>query len=529
LKLRILTLVLVGAVLSGPAFGRDIDKAGGASLSIKTLTELGIDLDHPYKYGLDFSVPELALTLDLFGYQHVTNKVKSNDPVGFLDLTLGQVQIRFANGSQPDYNNPGQIMTFGFNDPASGKTGYFGPLYLQNVRSGILWGDWILQLGVGGTDSFWDPWHRESVSYSQMASSWAYLDTRVQYQRGLIPTLVKDRTQNPTGTPDETGYWAYDDQTKSATTGVDELSALFPGPLVGLQYAGPEFSAMIKAGTSYGFDSTAVTESKPNGASVGLDYAFTPTSAKGFRVLGSVVAGFNQISPLLQHSVSGGVKVGYDLPLPRSAVKISSVEPYAGVDVQTPVITAGPTAMEASAGVTLHWPGMNGWGFDYLQGNDGRTGNVYSGATIAYKAYLKDVSVSAVKHSVQVTWYNDEDGGIVNNLGSELAAQWFDLANPDGNNALEVTAYFGYKVPGVLGGVLVPWTKIYWDNVKTSALTGRENNLKLDGGVKLKKAIRNAELGITYQSRNLTGADNNSLVDGWGKMGILKCSVQISL
>lgn len=519
MKKSILAVFGALVLLGGPAFGREIDTKQGGSLTLKTLTEFGVDLDDPERYGLAFSVPELALTFDLFGYQKISNRLKSADPVGFIDLTLGEVQVRFANGSQPDYNNPGQIMGFGFNDSASGKTGYFGPLYLQNVRSGVLWGDWIIQLGAGGTDSFWDPWHRETTGYGLMASSWAYLDTRVQYQRGLIPTVVK----NPAS---ETNYWAYDGASTSQTTGVDELLTNYPGAMVGVQYAGTEFSATVKVATNNSW-----TAPGPNGLSAGVDVAYAPTSGmKGFRVLGSSVLGIDQGSDHDLDALSGGVKVGYDVALPKSGAKVSSIEPYVGLDVSQILGGEGTTGAEAAVGFTLHWPGMNGWGDDYLQGLEGRTGNVYSGATLAFKTYAPDLSqTDTLKHSAQLTWYNDVDGGLVNNVGSEFVAQWKDITN-EGSNVLMVTGYFDTSVTGFMGGTLVPWTKVYYDYAKVPTNPDRINNVMIHGGLKLKKAIRNAEFGLTYQSRNLTGESGSIDTDlGYGAVGIIKASVKISL
>jgi hypothetical protein len=166
---------------------------------------------------------------------------------------------------------------------------------------------------------------------------------------------------------------------------------------------------------------------------------------------------------------------------------------------------------------------MNGWGFDYLQGAEGRTGNVYSGATVAYKASVPDVGALGTQHhSLQLTWYNDSDGGLFNNIGSELVAQWKDFTTPEG--VLLVTGYLDTALAGVMGGTLVPWTKLYYDHGNGF------NNVMVFGGLKLKKAVRNAEFGLTYQSRNLTGAyHSTSLTNGYGALGIVKASVQISL
>ena len=160
-------LALWGLGLAASLPARELDAKSSANFDLTTLTEFGVDLDRPYLYGLKFSVPELSLSFDLLGNQKVTNEVKSPDPVGFINLTLDTVQIRFTNGALPDYNTPSSAKVgLGFNDSAQQTTGYFGPLYLQNLRAGILWGAWIFQLGAGGTDFFWDPWHREQTGYS---------------------------------------------------------------------------------------------------------------------------------------------------------------------------------------------------------------------------------------------------------------------------------------------------------------------------------------------------------------------------
>ncbi len=557
MKKRILW-VLLACWAGGALTALQLETKSSASLDISTLTEFGVDIDHPYQYGLKFSVPELSLAIDLLGHQDITNRVKTKDPVGFIDLTLDSVQIRFNNGALPDYNNPGDVVGFGFNDSAQQTTGYFGPLYLQNMRAGILWGDWIIQLGAAGTDYFWDPWHREQTGYSFMDSGWAYLDTRVQYLRPLIPTVLK------AGINDETDYWVYDSQSLMRQQGLEGLTPNYGGAMIGAQYVGSEFSTMFKLSTQYAWDSSSVTEDKPNGIAVGVDYSVTPSALKGFRVLGNVIAGFNErpvqaikstaasapspdptVSPSTStvlpvgttstNMVAGGLKVGYDIPLPRSALHITSIEPYIGLEASQPLYMLatddGTTpAAEVSAGFTLHWPGMQGWGYDYLQRENGRTGNVYSGLTFAYKAYVPDVTSPSPIHSLLVTLYNDPDQGLLDQTASELVAQWFDFANADGVNTFELTAYIDHSMPSPTGGILVPWTKVYYDNFRLAAGEPRENNLMVFVGVKLRKLVRNTEFGMSYESRNLfAGSDDTDVNDGYGSRGIVKLSVEVSL
>jgi hypothetical protein len=549
-----------------------LDTKSSASLDVVTETDFGVDLDHPYMYGLKFWVPELSINIDLLGHQDITNRVKTKDPVGFIDLTLDTVSIRFNNGALPDYNNPGNVIGFGFNDSAQQKagTGYFGPIYLQNMRAGIVWGDWIIQLGAAGTDYFWDPWHREQTGYSYMDSGWAYLDTRVQYLRPLVPKVIQ------AGLNDETDYWIYDSQ--SALFGphgadpkdIEGLTPNYGGTMIGLQYVGSEFSAMFKLSTQYAWDSPQITSSKSNGIALGLDYSFTPGAAlKGFRVLGNVITGLYErpgaavattaaSAPSTGSSsdpgvsagssttalpagvtspnmIAGGLKVGYDIPLPRWALHITSIEPYVGLEASQPLYLIpsdnGQTpAAEVSAGFTLHWPGIQGWGYDYLQRESGRTGNVYSGMTFAYKTYVPDVTIPKPVHSLLVTLYNDPDQGLIDQSAAELVAQWFDFANASGVNVFELTAYVDHALPSPTGGILVPWTKVYYDNYQLNPGDSRSNNLMVFAGLKLRKLVRNTEFGLSYESRNLFASpDSTSNVSGYGATGIVKASVDISL
>ncbi len=557
MKKRILWVLLAcwaGGVLSA----LQLDTKSSASLDIATLTEFGVDIDHPYLYGLKFSVPELSLAIDLLGHQDITNRVKTKDPVGFIDLTLDSVQLRFNNGALPDYNNPGDVVGFGFNDSAQQTTGYFGPLYLQNMRAGILWGDWIIQLGAAGTDYFWDPWHREQTGYSAMDSGWAYLDTRVQYLRPLVPKVIQ------AGLNDESDYWIYDSQSLMQQHGLEGLTPNYGGAMIGAQYVASEFSTMFKVSTQYAWDSPGVTSDKPNGIAVGVDFAVTPSALKGFRMLGNVIAGFNErplqatpstaaSAPVTDPTVTpssitalpvgttstdmaaAGIKVGYDIPLPRSALKVSSIEPYVGAEFSQPLymLTSdnGTTpAAEVSAGFTLHWPGMQGWGYDYLQREYGRTGNVYSGLTFAYKAYVPDVTSLAPIHSLLVTLYNDPDQGLLDQTASELVAQWFDFANSNGVNTFELTAYVDHSLPSPTGGILVPWTKVFYDNFRLNVGDPRSNNLMIFAGLKLRKLVRNTEFGVAYESRNLMASpDSTDVNTGYGSKGIVKLTVQINL
>jgi hypothetical protein len=510
---------------SSIAFAIDVATSSGATLSIISRTSLGIDLDHPYKYGLKQEFPEFALYYNMAPNQELTNKVKSDKPVGFIDLHLDAQSIRFSNGANPDDNMPaGDSVGLDFNDPSQNEgTGYFGPFYIYGFQAGIAYHDYILQLAAGGDDSYWKPWNRTlEFLNDRLGASWAYMDTRVQYRRDVVSTLPVDIT-----TQDETYYWTYQGNnakrpnpyTSPYDTDLDSLYSTIPsGTMIGIQHASDEFSYMIKAATEYAYDSTFITKGDANGLAAGLDYAITPSVLKGFRVLGSFTGSYNYGVDSDPDPIFGGAKFSYDIPVPGQ--KGVSVEPYVGYDGRANISSDGSVmyAQEIAGGATLHWPGKSGWLYDNFQD---RSGVVYPGLTAAYKVYLPDDG-SSPKHNVLITLYEESgDGGALYGVGAEAVVQFFDFTSKS-NGKLLASLYGDYTIKHVWDGELIPWAMVFYDYYPVSSSSA----LKLDIGVKLKDAIQNAVLGLTWDSGTLVGVPNSTT---GSVLGDLKTYVDISI
>jgi hypothetical protein len=504
-------------------FAIDVSTASGATLSIISRTSLGIDLDNPYKYGLKQEFPEFALYYNMAPNQEITNKVKSDKPQGFIDLHMDVQSMRFSNGANPDDNTPaGNGVGLDFNDSAQQTTGYFGPFYIYGFQAGIAYHNYILQLAAGGDDCYWKPWNRTlEFLNDRLGASWAYMDTRVQYRRDVVATLPVD-----INTQSEAYYWTYQGDnakrpnpyTSPFDTDLDSLYSTIPsGTMIGLQHAGEEFSYMVKAATEYAYDSTFITRDDANGLAAGLDYAITPAALKGFRVLGSFTGTYNYGVDSDPDPVFGGAKFSYDIPVPGQ--KGVSVEPYVGYDGRANIASDASVkyAQELAGGATLHWPGKSGWLFDNFQN---RSGVVYPGLTAAYKLYLPDDG-SAYKHNILVTLMEDEgDGGALYGVGAEAVLQFFDFTNKD-NGKLLASLYCDYAIKHVYDGQLIPWIKAFYDFYPVDSSSA----LKLDIGVKLKDAIQNAVLGLTWDSGVLVG----QVPAGTPMWGDLKTYVEISI
>jgi hypothetical protein len=501
-----LSSILLVMVVSFAA-AQDVETASGAYMAVTTRTSFGINMDHPERFGLRTEFPRLGLYYNMAPWQKVSNAVKSPKPVGFVELYLDALNVRFTNGTYPDDNNPGQTMGLGFNDSASRPTGYFGPFYIYGMQSGIIFNDDILQLAAGGNDDFWKPWNRSLAFLNdKLADSWAYLDTRVQYRRDLVSTMGID-------TQSETNYWTYSSQ----NTPMDSLSLLASGAMIGLQHADASFAYMVKLATQYDYTFVNVTPTNMNGLAFGFDYAVTPAALPGLRALGSITAQYEYGADKEADPVFSGLKIGYDVPI--RGLRDVSVEPYAGYDVRfgVPEGFSGQVkiAHEIAAGTTVHWPGQGGWGYDYLQS---RSGVVYPGLTLAYDLFVPDTG-GAVQHNLLVTLREDSgDAGMLLGIGSEAVLQYFDFTNTANAKAL-ASLYVDYTVKNVVGGNLIAWTKIFFDYIPASSAC----NLKVDAGVKLAEAISNAVIGVIWDSGGLLAAGAPPV------FGYVKMYVEVSL
>jgi hypothetical protein len=232
-----------------------------------------------------------------------------------------------------------------------------------------------------------------------------------------------------------------------------------------------------------------------------------------------------------------------------------SLEPYLGVQaVQwNKVGTVGTTryrnAVEGSAGVTLHWPGNGGWQWDPLEQ---RNGVSFPGLTVAYTVRDKNAQYASTQveadhpiHSLLVTLFEESgDYGLVPGLGASAAFQYFDFLNESpsttnttnaatANGKLLATAYLDYTLVDLVPGELVPWTRLYYDAFTRPDTGASVQNVKIDAGLKLSKAVRNSVFGLTYESRNLTAATKDvnavDLYNGAYGLGLVKFWVEVSL
>jgi len=544
--------VLALAALS-PLPAKDLATKASAKIDITTNTSYGVSLDDTRKRGLQMDFSHFGLSYDFAPGGLLTNAVKSDDPYGFIQVEFGGLSLAWGNSKSlydKDLNQPSTVPDtgLGFN---GGNTGYSYPIYLERFASGINWGPWFLQLAAGGDEpENWRPWSNFLRGYirSEMLQRWAFQDTRIQYQRPNIPTMLSKMSNR--NIPDEGQYWnngnPYDSNGAVATKGTLRDIVLNPsGTLVGLNYNADDWSAMLKFVTEKGW-SDAVTDNP--GQALGLDFAYTPQEIPGLKAYAS--AGIEQDygtdgSP--QPWALGG-KAGYTFPVSDTI----SLEPYAGVQIKhwDKIGTLGSldyeNAHEASMGLTVHWPGDGGWQWDPLQQ---RNGVLFPGLTLAYTIRdnndLYDTSASSKitkgSHPIQsllLTLYEESgDGGLLEGIGSEIAVQYNDFQNfskglgaTSSLNQLLVTTYFDYTIPEVFGGQLVPWTKVFVDDIGQQS-GGSAYNLKVDAGLRLEKAVRNTTFGFTYESKNLTGTTSSAtnLVSGEKGQGLARVWIEVRI
>jgi hypothetical protein len=490
-----IVLLLALTVIAGAAQATELQTNTTASITVRTRTEFDLSVDDPKRYGLASSIPELSLNLGLTPWQKLGEKPRSPTPMGFLQFELDQLQIRYTNGAQPDYNAPpgSSAFGFGFNDPNKpSPTGYFGPVYMPNMRSGIVWGDWTFQMAASGLQFFWDPWNRDyDHAYQQLAVDWAYLDTRVQYRRADVATLINTAPKLSGESFDEGNYWTYD----SPATGIDDLSTDYStGAMVGLEYNSKLIAGRLKATTRYPLASLPAGET--NGVAVGTDFAFTPV--KGLTSTTSVAGRLHYLKTSSPEQVSAGTKLSYDVPLEPYGLKGFSLSPMVGYDFWHGLSGANTTmAQEISGAVTLHWPGMEGWGYDLLQD---RTGTVFAGTTVAYKVFQSDLAVKNATQTLLITLYHDAggQGGIIKNLGSEVV--WEQNIAGDANSG-KLSAYLDWTFKTSKGN-WIPWTRVFYDNTPQAVAA--------QVGVKADKVVPKTQIGLTYKSGELVAGPSTA-------------------
>lgn len=490
---KFVTALFLGTLALG-LFAAELQTAEGASITVRTRTQFDVSLDNSSRYGLATSVPELSLNFVLAPWQKIGDKPRSSQPQGFLQFELDKMEIRYTNGAVKDYNGGDPAFGFKFNDSKSMETGYFGPVYMPNMRAGLVWGDWTLQLAAAGATNFFNPWNRDyDHSYQQLIADWAYLDTRVQYRRGTVADYLADRTV-------ETNYWSYDQPSPN----FDDLATDYTtGALVGLEYAGKTVAGRLKFNTRYPLATLPANET--NGLGLGGDLALTPFN--GLTSTTSAALRLNYKGTASPEQMGVGTKLAYDIPL--SSFKGLSLTPLVGYDFKQGLSLSKLQSQEASVGLTVHWPGTEGWAQDLLHD---RTGAVYSGATVAFKVYQADLTNAQLTQTILFTLYEDpDDTGLIKGLGSEIVVE--RVMSPSATNT-QVSAYFDWtaKLPR---GALVPWTRVLYDHEPGSLVT--------EVGCKLEKVIPKTLFGLTWLSNDLTrGASGN-------KFGIVSLYADLSL
>lgn len=526
-----------------------------AKLEITTNTSYGWNLDDPQQQGLKMDFSHFNIQFGLANGGLISNKIKTDDPAGFMQFEFGGLQLNWGNtGSlfDKDMNNPGKNTSIGFN---GADTGYTYPIYIERFVSGIQWKAWetefVLQLAAGGDKpENWRPWSNLQRGYitSEFIQRWAYLDTRVQYLRASIPAYLTDPKMSTTGLPDDANYWAHGNPSDPSSLPRD-LSLSPQGTLIGFQANQADFSIMLKFQTEKTW-----AEKNPgsdNGMAFGLDASYTPTDLKGLKTYASVAQLIHYGADESPQPRGYGGKIGWDFALGDPF----SLEPYLGVQaiqwnkVGTVASTQYRNAVEGSAGVTLHWPGNGGWQWDPLEQ---RNGVSFPGLTAAYTIRDKNAQYSSTQvegdqpiHSLLVTLFEESgDYGLIPGWGASAAVQYFDFLNESqstsntinaatANGKLLATAYLDYTLVDVVPGELVPWTRLYYDAFSRPDTGATVQNVKVDAGFKLSKAIRNTVFGLTYESRNLTAAVKDTgvvdLYNGAYGLGLVKAWIEVSL
>lgn len=542
-------LLLMPLLAALPLSAKDLTVKTQAKMDLTTDTSYGVNLDNPKQQGLKMDFAHFNISFNLANGGLTSNKIKSDDPAGFVQFEFGGLQFNWNNTGalyDKDANNPGQNTKLGFN---SGGTGYTYPVYIERFVSGITWkafdGEFVAQLAGGGdAPENWRPWSNLQRGYitSEFLQRWAFLDTRIQYQRAALPAYLTNPKMSPVGIPDDSNYWNHGNANDPSGT-IRDLSLNPQGTLVGLQFNTTDFSLMGKFITEKTWADKNPVDN--NGMGFGLDVALTPADLKNFKTYASVGKTLHYGKDNDPQAFAYGAKTGWELPL----VDALTIEPYLGFQGKEwdKIGQVGSdryyNAHEASAGVTLHWPGNGGWQWDPLED---RNGVLFPGLTVAYTIRdNNDVYKNSTKadtnpiQSLLVTLFEESgDYGLVPGLGAEVAIQAFDFLNEPKNLASPnsmflVTGYFDYTLVDLIPGELVPWTRLYYDNLYSPTEGARVNNLKVDAGLKLSKAVRNTVFGLSYLSNNLTSKVKDTAwsdaYNGAYGLGMVKVWVQVSL
>lgn len=485
--------ILLASILSAG----EVSLASGGRFDITSRTSFGVCVDEPWRYGLKQELTNFRLTLNLLPYQQLTSRVNSPDAVGFIDLTFFNLDMEFnpkikPNSGSGGYNAPDEVMTNRF------QTGSF--------IAGIASGKWVLQMNAGGNEPFWSPWNK-SIGYvnDNIKFSWASLDSMVDVTRTkkvseLLPQdpVVQQYQQDVAGVTD--------------TFGLN-----LGGAMIGAMYNEEgRYGFNLKAATQYPYDSATVTEDNANGLAAGTDFVLTPTGDRGLKVTGSAGGSYQYGDDDDPDPVMAGAKAGYVIALNDDL----SLEPFAGADIGTAIKKSGtPGALEyeVSGGVAMRWPGQGGWYTDYILDAEGR---VFPGMSASYKMHGdSETEFGDNRHDVKFTLFEPRgDEGVFYGIGSEIIVDIGDIASS--TRTFMATVYADYAISGFMDGpgTLVPWGTVCFDNVPGTE-SGRVSGIKFDGGFKLRNAITNTVLGLTWDSGDILH-DNTPYRFGYTKVSV---------
>lgn len=500
MKTRILALSAALSILAGTAFAGEITLGDTGRFDLTSLTSFGVDLDHPYRYGLNQELLDFSLVLNLVPYQKLSNRVNSPSAVGFVDLTLFHLDLMTVEGMG---YNPGI-------DDDNGEDAYLTRNRFQTGEfvAGIAKGNWIIQMNAGGNEPFFSPWNK-GLQYvnDKVKFTWAYMDSMVDVVRtSAVSDLVP---QEPVM-----------EQFQQDGTSLADALGMGPvgGATVGLMYNKEDsFGLNFKLATENTYNSDVNSAENVNGLAAGIDYVVTPQSFAGLKVFASVGGTYQYGKDLNADPVMVGTKVSYAIPLSEDI----SLEPYTGIDFGTTFDDAGGIGekeFEIAAGTVMRWPGEGGWYTDYFMDDEGR---VFPGMAVAYKI-LGSTGVEAgdYLHDVKFTLFEPKgDEGVFYGIGAEAVVDIANITKED--KTLIASLYLDYTKPGVFSssGSLIPWVIICYDNLPDGS--DRTQAVKIDTGVKLDGFITNTVLGLTWDSGDVLHDDTAY------RFGYLKATCEI--
>lgn len=512
--MKIIRILAVLALLMLPAlvFSIDITMGTTAQFNIVSCTSFGVDMDHPWRMGLDNELTQADLIFNLAPWQEISNRSNTSAAYGFINITLQNFSlVKYDRDNTLGYTENNIPLPWPISTNRYQTTAFL---------AGISMGPWLVQLNAGGNEPFMEPWFKGMQYINDgFKFSWAYLDSMVDIRRinaiSGMPVITK-RGEETMELPDT----ALDSETvrqfgfQNGPNIADRFAPDIAGQMVAAMYNADSFGINLKLGTEYPFTSPKITKANYNGIALGLDSVFTPYFLQGLKIFASLMGTYNYGVDTNPDPLIGGTRIGYSIPLSP----VISVEPWVGLDIGTKLKDAGgleKPEYEASFGGTMRWPGQGGWYTDYILNTEGR---VYPGMSLGYKIYQNMEKNTGPEQSIRFTLFEPRgDEGMFYKLGSEIVIDVVDIGNvlygapetyvdPQGGFSVLGTAYFDWEIKNMqnVPGTLVPWTILYYDNLPGSTKNARRiNDFKIDLGVNLENAIKNTTFGLVWNSGSL--------------------------